>query len=167
MNQRSRGRWIATVLAISVLGFLALSLRRADLSDPPRFLPRCLLNDATGLYCPGCGNTRAAHALMHGDLMEAFRQNAYTILALPFLAFAAWRSWLQWVMPGRIRESKWRWKQSYTLIAVWTLAAFTLLRNLPWEPFRWLAPDPPKVRESPASAATATPSRDAPPPAAR
>lgn len=167
MSRRFRSRWIATILAISVLGALALWLRRADLTDPPRFLPRCLLNDATGLYCPGCGNTRAAHALMHGDLMEALRQNAYTIIALPFLAIAACRSWWAWVMPGPIQESKWRWKQSYTLIAVWSLAAFTLLRNLPWEPFRWLAPDPPKVRATPESEAPARLSRDAPPPSAR
>lgn len=162
-----RSRWIATILALSVLGSLAWWLRQADLASPPRFLPRCLFHDATGLHCPGCGNTRAAHALLHGDVLEAFRQNAYTLLALPFLAVAAWRSWYAWVCPERAKPSRLKWRQSHTLVAVWGLMLFWILRNLPWAPFAWLAPDPPKLRESPASAAPATPSPNAPPRAGR
>jgi len=165
MNLQFRGRWIATILAVSVFGVLALWLRRSDLKDPSPYLPRCFFHDATGLFCPGCGNTRAAHALMHGDLIEALRQNAYTVIALPFLAFAAWQTWWFWIRPGRPRESKLKWRHSYTLVAVGSLAAFTLLRNLPWAPFSWLAPDPPKVRGFPESEAPAEPSRSDPPPA--
>ena len=161
------GRWISTILALSVLGSLAWWLRGADMTRPPRFLPKCVFHVATGLHCPGCGNTRAANALLHGDVVEAFRQNAYTMLALPFLAFAAWRSWLAWVYPERVKPLRFPWRQSYTLIAVWGLMLFWVLRNLPWAPFTWLAPDPPKVRVTPASPEPATPSPDIPPQAER
>ena len=53
--------------------------------DPNRqaLLP-CLLFKFTGLYCPGCGNTRALHALLHGDILTAISMNAFTVLiALP------------------------------------------------------------------------------------
>lgn len=158
-----RGRWIATILALSVLGFLAMWLRQADLTRPSRLLPRCVFHEATGLHCPGCGNTRAAHALLHGDVVEAFRQNAYTVIALPILALAAWRSWLAWVYPERVRPSRLPWRQSYTLIAVWGMMLFWVLRNLPWAPFSSLAPDPPKLRASPASPVPAMPCRDVAP----
>lgn len=43
----------------------------------------CLFNLATGYYCPGCGNTRSAEALLRGNIVLALRNNA----VLPFLAF--------------------------------------------------------------------------------
>ena len=33
------------------------------------FLPPCLFHAFTGLYCPGCGATRALHRLVHGDFV--------------------------------------------------------------------------------------------------
>jgi len=39
------------------------------------FYPRCAFKTMTGLDCPGCGGTRAAHALLHGRVGDAFRLN--------------------------------------------------------------------------------------------
>lgn len=37
------------------------------------FVPRfpCFFSAVLGFYCPGCGGTRAASALIHGDLLKA------------------------------------------------------------------------------------------------
>ncbi len=32
----------------------------------------CLFRTITGLYCPGCGGTRAAIALLHGNIILSF-----------------------------------------------------------------------------------------------
>lgn len=32
----------------------------------------CLFRLVTGLYCPGCGGTRAVVYLLHGDLLQSF-----------------------------------------------------------------------------------------------
>ena len=37
------------------------------------FLPRipCFFSNVLGIYCPGCGGTRAVYALLHGEFMKA------------------------------------------------------------------------------------------------
>jgi hypothetical protein len=49
------------------------------------FYPSCPLRALTGLLCPFCGGLRAAHALLHGRVLEAAALN-------PFL-FAAGLAW--------------------------------------------------------------------------
>lgn len=34
-------------------------------------LPDCVFNKITGLYCPGCGGTRAVRALLHGHFLKS------------------------------------------------------------------------------------------------
>ena len=50
--------------------------------------PTCLLKYTTGFVCPGCGGTRAAWYLMHGDVPAAARHHAPFVFAVP-LALAA------------------------------------------------------------------------------
>lgn len=53
--------------------------------------PSCLIRLYTGLNCPGCGATRAIHALLHLRLEEAWRLNPLWTVAGP--ALAAWGVW--------------------------------------------------------------------------
>ncbi|MEU8823855.1 DUF2752 domain-containing protein [Streptomyces sp. NPDC048636] len=62
--------------------------------DPhqPGHYPVCPLLRLTGLYCPACGGLRGAHALAHGDLPAALRDNALAVLCYALLAVG----WLLW-----------------------------------------------------------------------
>ena len=44
----------------------------------------CLFHTFTGLYCPGCGGTRAVSALLHGHVLQSF----YYHPLVPYAAFA-------------------------------------------------------------------------------
>lgn len=59
--------------------------------DPSKtaWVPKCPIWLTTGLYCPGCGSQRAAHALLMGHWGEAFHYNLYLALAWPYLAALA------------------------------------------------------------------------------
>ncbi|HUK81431.1 MAG TPA: DUF2752 domain-containing protein [Verrucomicrobiae bacterium] len=92
--------------------------------------PHCPLHSLTGLYCPGCGSTRALHQLVHGHLLAAFRLNPLAVVALPLLAL-----WLARSERGDVK-SMWIW----TLLVV--IVVFGVLRNLPVYPFSLLAPQP-------------------------
>lgn len=146
-----KARWIATGCTLLVASCLALYLATADLAEGNRFLPRCGFNDLTGLYCPGCGDTRASYALLHGDVSGALRQNAFFVVSLPFLLLAAGKGWYCWITERKIRLLPFQWKWGYSLVIIGTLVLFTILRNVPVEPFSWLAPDP-IVKEAPAVA---------------
>jgi len=99
------------------------------------FLPSCTFHRLTGLYCPGCGSTRALHCLLHGEFREALRDNALVVLALPITAaillarIAGLRR-----SPVRLRTRIW----FAFLVAV--LVGFGVLRNIPVPPFSCLAP---------------------------
>ncbi|HEY9254807.1 MAG TPA: DUF2752 domain-containing protein [Stenotrophomonas sp.] len=99
------------------------------------FLP-CLFRALTGFYCPGCGMTRALHALLHLDLGTALRMNPLVVGGLAtvpgLLAWkAGWRArWFAPVVSVMSRPNFW----------LVLLPAYWLARNLPWFPFTVLAP---------------------------
>ena len=50
-----------------------------------RFVPPCILHHFTGLYCPGCGGTRAFVALTHGQFLKSLYYHPlvlYTVVCL-------------------------------------------------------------------------------------
>jgi len=49
------------------------------------FFPQCPFWKTTGFLCPGCGSQRAIHALLHLDLVAAFKFNPLAIGSLPIL----------------------------------------------------------------------------------
>ncbi len=74
--------------------------------DPnePGHYPVCPLLHLTGLYCPGCGGLRSAHAVAHGDLAAALQANAPAVLG--YAAFAVlWTVWVVRAARGRPRAS--------------------------------------------------------------
>lgn len=103
------------------------------------FFPPCLFRKLTGWHCPGCGAQRAIHHLLHGNVREALRHNALLVTLLPYVSLGFVldvRNHLRGSgeMPAAYR----RVEVIYALLAA--ILLFWLLRNLPTEPFSWLAP---------------------------
>lgn len=72
---------ILLAAALLVFGFIYYAL---DPSTSTVF-PRCAFLSLTGYKCPGCGSQRAIHALMHGDVVSAFKYNALLLIAIPWI----------------------------------------------------------------------------------
>lgn len=122
MNRRTKLVGIAVIAtAIAVVFYI---FDPAQLS----FLPRCPLHTLTGLYCPGCGSTRAMHQLAQGHLAVAFGLNPLAVCALPLLGYFALRGRAIMIRPF------WIW------MLVGMICAFGILRNIPAYPFTLLAP---------------------------
>ena len=123
-------------LAAAVVAAGVWVLRNFDPNTATGLFPSCLFYTFTGLHCPGCGITRALHALVHFDFGGALTMNALAVLALPLLTALALHSWSPWrVLPARAAQVL---GNGYGWIAAFVI--FGVLRNLPWWPFAWLAP---------------------------
>ncbi|MFD9432456.1 DUF2752 domain-containing protein [Streptomyces sp. NPDC060002] len=105
--------------------------------DPnePGHYPVCPLLRITGLYCPGCGGLRSAHAFVHGDFATALHDNALAVVGYPVFA-VVWTVWVVRVVRGRPARMEPGPAQLWTLGAF--LLVFTVVRNLPYG--GWLHP---------------------------
>jgi hypothetical protein len=99
------------------------------------FYPVCEFHALTGLYCPGCGATRAAYQLLHGNFLVALHDNALFVVSLAALAARG-----VWFLKCRMN----RQPVLFFLppAALWVFLGmallFVVLRNLPM--FSFLAP---------------------------
>ena len=98
-------------------------------SPHSKWLPKCMFYQWTGLYCPGCGSTRALSALLHGDVRASLHNN---ILLIPGGALLI----ILIVKP----EISLKRPVSVTVAAI--VIAYAVLRNIPVTPFTYLAPIP-------------------------
>lgn len=81
------------------------------------FYPQCVFKQATGLDCPGCGTTRALHAMLHGRIGEAFRFNPMLFALMIVGGFAA-PSVLRGQSP-RFLYARWFGWGSFVMLTGW------------------------------------------------
>jgi hypothetical protein len=105
--------------------------------DPTKnnFYPICQFHALTGLYCPGCGATRAAYQLLHGNFLVALRDNALFVISLVLLAARG-----IWFLNRQRSHQPVRYFLPPAALWVFLGVAlvFVVLRNLP--AFSFLAP---------------------------
>ena len=129
--------WNRLAVPAGVLAAVTGAFAYVGTVDPnePGHYPVCPLYGLTGLYCPGCGGLRSAHAFIHGDLLAALHDNAAGVAA--YLGFAVlWTVWVVRAVRGRpVRFEPGR-------VQMWAVGAlllvFTVVRNLPFG--GWLHP---------------------------
>ena len=123
---RIKGKWPCWVLLIP-LSIMLLAIA-PWLSER---MPSCLFHEKTGLFCPGCGATRAALDLSNGDWFGAMRNNVLFVSSLGLSGV--------WILVSAVSEQFPEVKKlrvfRFRLWFLWwilaTLITFTLLRNIP------------------------------------
>ena len=150
----TRGRVIAGVLLLGAMaGLLVIALKDPRthglgvLCPSRRFL---------GIYCPGCGTTRATYDLLHGELARAFRSNPlFVVLGVPLAA--GFIGSLGWTVL-RAERLALRVPQWLALAAVALLLVYGIARNIPIAAFDRLRP-PPSVAPVAGEPPTTSPNR--------
>ncbi len=86
------------------------------------FARGCLFHRLTGLYCPGCGGTRAVLLLLHGHPLRSFVYH-------PFVLYAALGIAVLLFLRLFLRRWEEKWMQVFLWGALLVLAANFLVKN--------------------------------------
>lgn len=127
------------LLGAALLGLCAAAAVLWLIADQMPLLPTiCPVRRLTGLYCPGCGSTRAAAAVLHGDLLAALDYNPLAMAFAPILFYAGLKQAAR-MLTGRTIPRR-HIQAHYIWALLGLICLYAILRNLPWEPFALLAP---------------------------
>lgn len=101
--------------------------------DPQiQLMPKCPFYLLTGFYCPGCGSQRSLHEIFNFHFVEAISFNIVMVATIPFVIIELFL---------KIFKFKSFLSYKYSAIIVLTIILlFFILRNLPFEPFKYLTP---------------------------
>ncbi|WP_327240401.1 DUF2752 domain-containing protein [Streptomyces sp. NBC_01318] len=126
---RSAVRRLATPLGVMAAVVAAFGYVGAVDPNQPGHYPVCPLLRFTGLYCPGCGGLRSAHAVAHGDIAAALGSNALAVVGYAIFAVV----WVVWT----VRASRGRPLRINLPSVYWwgigaVLLIFAVVRNLPF-----------------------------------
>jgi len=108
-----------------------------DPSDKENIYVGCAFKGLTGLDCPGCGGQRSVHHLLHLEIIQALRYNAFFILLIPYLVLLSYYEIRRffWEIPkpeNFFTSNKMLW------VFLISLLVFGIIRNLPFYPFSLL-----------------------------
>lgn len=129
-NPEQKKIFLTSLLLSAAFGGLLISIAAAGIT-----LPSCSFFRLTGLYCPGCGGTRACIALLHGHFLRSlvyhpvvlYGTTVYTVYAVRnLLALFAQRTGF----PLQGMTSGMAFRNIYLYIAVALILANWVLKNI-------------------------------------
>ena len=129
----------AAVACGCALAAAAVTVAVVDPSSPTSRFPACPFHTLTGLWCPGCGLTRATHALLRGDVAGAISRNVFTPFVLVAIVLA-WASWTLTAFGRPTRNPVERLPRWFGPVLLSAFVVYGVLRNLPVPALRTLAP---------------------------
>lgn len=90
----------------------------------------CLFHFITGLYCPGCGGTRAIRALFHGEILKSFCYHPFVLYAV--IAVMVETGYLAVGMAQGLKNRKGGFQKRYArwvLVAAWIVGVNWVVKN--------------------------------------
>jgi len=122
-------RTLVVLLVLAALLVIGAVYYALDPSASGLF-PRCVFLSMTGYKCPGCGSQRAIHALLHGDVLGAFKYNALLLVAVPWIILCLYAE------SQRVRNPRLYARLNAPLL-IWLFLAMVLIWWLLRNIFNW------------------------------
>ena len=97
----------------------------------------CVSRELTGLYCSGCGMTRAVLSLLKLDFYQAFRYNAFSVILIPILFFYFYGEVYAYCLNEKNFIAQ-KIPMMFWVVIIVLMLIYGVLRNIPY--FAFLAP---------------------------
>jgi len=101
--------------------------------------PSCPFYHFTGLYCPGCGSSRAVYQIVHGNFLYALNLNPLMIISIPFIFYLLMAK-LNIKIRGKVIFKRKVFTKKFYVFLIVMIALYSIIRNIPAYPFCILAP---------------------------
>ena len=125
---------ISIPIALLALGIFYFSINPTSFA----YTPKCPFHTLTGFHCPGCGSQRALHQILHGHIWEGLKHNFLILLAVLLICY---KIFILFTNSNSSKSPKNLLQHHYAPWIIFTfIMAFWILRNLPLEMFKILAP---------------------------
>lgn len=114
---------ILAAIAVVIAALFAVFQERLALLRFP-----CIFHEITGLYCPGCGGTRAVMALLKGHIITSFTYNPIVLYGAVMYIWFMGSQMLERLSRGRIKGLKYR--HIYLWLALLMVVVNCIVRNI-------------------------------------
>lgn len=101
----------------------------------------CTFKTFTGYDCPGCGGQRSLHHLLHFEVIEALKFNAFFVVFTPYFVLLAFYELRNYFF-GIPKPNNFFTSNKMLWIFLLLLLIFGAIRNLPLMPFECLSTTP-------------------------
>lgn len=116
--------WVLLALVAGVLAIVHFGVL-----DKVGGLPPCVLHRVTGLYCPGCGGTRAVIALFHGQILRSLFYHPIVVYTVVIGGWFMLSQTIERLSFGRIRIGM-HYRDLYLWLALAIIVINCLVKNL-------------------------------------
>lgn len=111
-----------TILSVIVLVNLISHIAKFNLPDG------CMFRSIFGIYCPGCGGTRAFISLIHGDFISAIYYHPFVVYAFPIILVFYISQSLRYITDDKIHGM--RFRNIYIYIGIALLIINCIVKNI-------------------------------------
>lgn len=119
--------WVVGI-CFGVLLLLLVFLENYNPNIMGRFRYDCLFHKTTGLYCPGCGGTRAVYTLLRGNIFASVYYHPIVGYAGVLYVLYMIRGAMAVLSNGRCSFMKWR--LSYVYIGIGIILLQFVIKNI-------------------------------------
>lgn len=120
--------YIIGICIFFITGITALIIKGIAVRYNINMLTECQFRHLTGLYCPGCGGTRAFIYLIHGNIPKSILYHPLVIYAVILTAFFYMSQTFRFLTHGMVKGM--HLKYIYLYIALFLVVVNFIIKNI-------------------------------------